>query len=149
MILVGDPCFKVLDRLEEFRLKVSINKCQFCHLQVKYVNNIATTNGIANLPEKAEVVKHWKVPTHLKAFKFFPRFCNYYRRFIANYSTIICQLSVLTKSYSPTWKDPKIQEQCRHKPNHQSLLLDSGLRTYLWYILQLPVWCQFHCQDWQ
>ncbi|CAI5686131.1 unnamed protein product [Oreochromis niloticus] len=102
--------FKVLDRLEEVGFKVSIDKCQFCRPQVKYVGHIVSTNGIATDPEKVEVVKHWKVPTHLNPLKSFLGFCSYYRRFIANYSAIIRPLSELTKGYAPTWKDPKAKK---------------------------------------
>ncbi|XP_053301840.1 uncharacterized protein LOC128460622 [Pleuronectes platessa] len=97
---------KVLDRLEEVGLKVSIDKCQFCQPRVKYVGHIVSADGIATDPDKLEVVKHWKVPTHLKPLKSFLGFCSYYRRFIANYSAIVRPLSELTKGYAPTWKDP-------------------------------------------
>lgn len=43
---------KVLDRLQEYGLKVSINKCQFCQPQVKYVSHIVSASGIATDPEK-------------------------------------------------------------------------------------------------
>lgn len=38
---------KVLERLEECGLKVSIDKCQFCQPQVKYVGHIVSESGIA------------------------------------------------------------------------------------------------------
>ncbi|XP_036947992.1 uncharacterized protein LOC119016325 [Acanthopagrus latus] len=98
---------KVLDRLEEIGLKVSIDKCQFCQPQVKYVGHIVSVDGIATDPEKVEAVKHWKAPTHLKPLKSFLGFCSYYRRFIANYSAIVRPLSELTKGYAPTWQGPK------------------------------------------
>ncbi|KAJ8333963.1 hypothetical protein SKAU_G00412820 [Synaphobranchus kaupii] len=44
--------FKVLDRLEECGLKLSIDKCQFCQPQVKYVGHIVSEAGIATDPEK-------------------------------------------------------------------------------------------------
>uniref|UniRef100_A0A672FVX5 Gypsy retrotransposon integrase-like protein 1 n=1 Tax=Salarias fasciatus TaxID=181472 RepID=A0A672FVX5_SALFA len=102
---------KVLDRLEEIGLKVSIDKCQFCQPQVKYVGHIVSANGIATDQEKVEVVKDWKVPTHLKPLKSFLGFCSYYRRFIANYSAIIRPLSELTKGYAPLWQDPKARKK--------------------------------------
>lgn len=101
---------KVLDRLEEVGLKVSIDKCQFCQPEVKYVGHIVSANGIATDPDKVEVVKHWKEPTHLKPLKSFLGFCSYYRRFIANYSAIVRPLSELTKGYAPTWQDPKTKK---------------------------------------
>ncbi len=101
---------KVLDRLEEIGLKVSIDKCQFCQPQVKYVGHIVSADGIATDPDKVEVVKHWREPTHLKPLKSFLGFCSYYRRFIANYSAIVRPLSELTKGYAPTWQDPNTRK---------------------------------------
>ncbi|KAJ8333575.1 hypothetical protein SKAU_G00415830 [Synaphobranchus kaupii] len=92
---------KVLDRLEEVGLKVSIDKCQFCQPQVKYVGHIVSEFGIATDPEKVEVVTHWKRPTDLKSLRSFLGFCGYYRRFIANYSAIVRPLTELTKGYPP------------------------------------------------
>lgn len=97
---------KVLDRLEEIGLKVSIDKCQFCQPQVKYVGHVVSANGIATDPDKVAAVKNWKEPTHLKPLRSFLGFCSYYRRFIANYSAIVRPLSELTKGYAPTWRDP-------------------------------------------
>ncbi|KAL7870676.1 hypothetical protein SRHO_G00081730 [Serrasalmus rhombeus] len=48
---------KVLDRLEEVGVKVSINKCQFCQPQVKHVGHIISAAGIATDLEKVAVVK--------------------------------------------------------------------------------------------
>ena len=62
---------KVLDRLQEVGLKVSIDKCQFCRPKVKYVGHIVSETGIATDPEKVEVVKHWKEPTDLKSLRSF------------------------------------------------------------------------------
>lgn len=92
---------KVLDRLEEVGLKVSIDKCQFCQPQVRYVGHIVSEAGIATDPEKVEAVKHWKQPTDLKSLRAFLGFCGYYRRFIANYSAVVRPLTELTKGYPP------------------------------------------------
>lgn len=53
--------FKVLVRLEEFGLKVSIDKCQFCQEKVKYVGHIVSAAGISPDPEKVEAVTRWKM----------------------------------------------------------------------------------------
>lgn len=100
---------KVLDRLEEFGLKVSIDKCQFCQSQVKYVGHIVSQAGIATDPGKVAVVRNWPEPTDLKSLRSFLGFCGYYRRFIANYSSIVRPLTELTKGYPPTQKSKKIR----------------------------------------
>lgn len=98
---------KVLDRLEEVGLKVSIDKCQFCQPRVKYVGHIVSESGVATDPDKVAVVKNWPEPTDLKSLRSFLGFCGYYRRFILNYSSIVRPLTELTKGYPPAqtkWK---------------------------------------------
>lgn len=93
--------FKVLDRLEEFGLKVSIDKCQFCQTRVKYVGHIVSEDGVATDPDKIKAVAQWAQPTNLKSLQSFLGFCGYYRRFIASYSAIVRPLTDLTRGYEP------------------------------------------------
>ncbi|KAL2081551.1 hypothetical protein ACEWY4_023404 [Coilia grayii] len=98
---------KVLDRLEEVGLKVSLDKCQFCQPKVKYVGHIVSADGIATDPSKVEAVTQWPQPTDLKSLRSFLGFCGYYRRFVANYSSIVKPLTDLTKGYPPVRKSKK------------------------------------------
>ncbi|XP_067293892.1 uncharacterized protein [Pseudorasbora parva] len=93
---------KVLDRLRECGLKVSIDKCQFCQSQVRYVGHIVSAAGVSPDPAKIEAVTSWKRPTDLKSLRSFLGFCGFYRRFIKDYSTIVRPLTELTKGYPPT-----------------------------------------------
>lgn len=102
---------KVLDRLEECGLKISLDKCQFCQSQVKYVGHIVSALGIATDPEKVSVVKNWKMPTDLRSLRSFLGFCGYYRRFIKNYSAIVRPLTELTKGYPPTRTGCKVAQE--------------------------------------
>lgn len=38
---------KVLDRLREVGLKISLDKCHFCQTKVKYVGHIVSADGVA------------------------------------------------------------------------------------------------------
>ncbi|XP_035809415.2 uncharacterized protein LOC118471094 [Amphiprion ocellaris] len=98
---------KVLDRLREVGLKISIDKCQFCQPSVKYVGHIVSAEGVATDPAKIEAVTTWPQPTDLKSLRSFLGFCGYYRRFIANYSSIVRPLTDLTKGYAPTQRGKK------------------------------------------
>lgn len=98
---------KVLDRLEEAGLKVSIDKCHFCQNRVKYVGHLVSKDGIATDPDKIEAVISWPQPSDLKSLRSFLGFCGYYRRFIANYSSIVKPLTELTKGYAPTQQGKK------------------------------------------
>jgi len=95
---------KVIDRLEEAGLKLSIYKCQFCRPEVTYVGHIVSENRIPTDPVKAEAVANWDQPTNLKSLQSSLGFCGYYRRFIMNYSIIVGPLTELCKGYPPTQK---------------------------------------------
>lgn len=90
---------KVLDRLQEAGLKISLDKCQFCQTKV---GHIVSAEGVAADPAKIEAVTTWPKPTNLKTLRSFLGFCGYYRRFIHNYSAIVRPLTDLTKGYGPT-----------------------------------------------
>lgn len=91
---------RVLDRLEECGLKISIDKCKFCEPQVKFLGLIVSASGVATDHEKVSSVTDWKKPTDLKSLRSFLGFCGYYRQFIENYSSIDRPLTELTKGYS-------------------------------------------------
>lgn len=99
---------KVLDRLEEAGLKISLDKCQFCQSKVKYIGHIVSSSGISTDPAKVEAVTSWPQPTNLKTLRSFLGFCGYYRRFIANYAAIVKPLTDLTKGYAPNRPIEKI-----------------------------------------
>lgn len=58
---------RVLDRLEEVGLKLSLEKCQFCQPRLKYVGHIVSADGVATDPEKIAAVARWPKPTDLKS----------------------------------------------------------------------------------
>ncbi|XP_028254301.1 uncharacterized protein LOC114429891 [Parambassis ranga] len=99
---------KVLDRLGEVGLKLSVDKCQICLPRVKYLGHIVSAEGVAPDPDKIEAVTAWPMPVNLKTLQSFLGFCGYYRRFIQNYSAIVRPLTDLTKGYAPTQKSKKL-----------------------------------------
>ena len=107
---------RVLDRLAEAGLKVSVDKCQFCQTQVTYLGHIVSADGVATDQSKVEAVKTWPQPTDLKSLRSFLGFCGYYRRFIANYSAIVRPLTELTKGYAPPQRTHKFAE--KHKQGY-------------------------------
>jgi hypothetical protein len=88
---------KVLERLREAGLQASISKCEFHVQRTKYLGFIITTEGVETDPEKVAIVRGWKIPTSVKGVQSFLGFCNFYRRFIRNYSKISRALHRLTK----------------------------------------------------
>lgn len=82
----GQRLLKVLDRLKEEGLKLSLDKCQFCCPSVTYLGHVVSCNGIAIDPSKIEAVKSWPQPENITALRSFRGFCGYYRWFVKDFS---------------------------------------------------------------
>lgn len=90
---------RVLDRLREYGLKLSLEKCKFFQTSVRYLGHIVSEKGVETDPEKITTIKSWPIPTNLKELRSFLGFAGYYRRFIRDYSTISKPLNDLTRGY--------------------------------------------------
>uniref|UniRef100_A0A8C4VWR2 Reverse transcriptase/retrotransposon-derived protein RNase H-like domain-containing protein n=1 Tax=Gopherus evgoodei TaxID=1825980 RepID=A0A8C4VWR2_9SAUR len=104
---------KVLDRLEAYGLKLSIDKCQFCQTSVKYVGHIVSQEGVSTDPDKIEALTTWPRPTNYRELKTFLGFSGYYRRFVKNYATIVKPLNDLTRGYQSNKNKSKTQNKRR------------------------------------
>lgn len=87
----------VLRRLLDAGLQVDITKCEFHATEVQYLGLIVSTKGIRMDPKKIATVQYWETPKCVKDVQAFLGFANFYRRFIAKFSTIASALTALTK----------------------------------------------------
>ncbi|KAK7938973.1 hypothetical protein WMY93_002299 [Mugilogobius chulae] len=95
---------RVLNRLREFGLKLSLEKCKFFQTSVRYLGHVVSEEGVETDPDKIVALKSWPVPRTLKELKSFLGFAGYYRRFIRGYATIAKPLNHLTRGYVPKRK---------------------------------------------
>lgn len=84
----------VLAKFRQANLKLSPSKCQFLQQEVKYLGHVINENGVATDPEKIKKVVEWPTPTCHEQLQAFLGLCNYYRRFIQDYSKVT----------NPLWK---------------------------------------------
>jgi hypothetical protein len=88
---------KVLQRLREAGLFAKISKCEFFVTETKFLGLIVGRDGFKMDPEKVKTILEWKTPRSATDVLRFNGFCNFYRRFIRNYSKIVTPLINLTK----------------------------------------------------
>ena len=98
---------RVLTRLKEYGLKLSLEKCKFFQTSVKYLGHVVSQHGVETDPEKVKALKTWPRPQTLKELRSFLGFSGYYRRFIKDYSSIVKPLTDLTSGYPPMQKNAK------------------------------------------
>jgi hypothetical protein len=74
-------------------------------------------------PTRVEAIKNWPVPTSVREIQVFLGFCNFYRRFIYNYSSIVRSLTDLTKGSKNGKKPGRITLDNKATKSFNNLLL--------------------------
>ena len=78
---------RVLRRLLEHHLYVRPSKCYFVVTKIDALGFIVSEKGLEMNEEKVKAVREWPLPTTKKQLHSFVQFCNFYRRFIRNFSS--------------------------------------------------------------
>jgi hypothetical protein len=87
----------VLERLREFHLYAKLEKCEFHKSSIEFLGYIVSATGLAMAPDKIQCILDWKAPSTITGIQSFLGFCNFYRKFIQNYSALAKPLTDLTK----------------------------------------------------
>jgi len=84
-------------RLREANLKLKPSKCCMLQKRVTFLGYTISQAGVGTDPEKIAAVKDWPIPQNLRQCRAFIGLCQYYRRFVPNFSGIAAPLHALTK----------------------------------------------------
>jgi hypothetical protein len=95
---------EILQLLRENNLYANAKKCTLFTHEVKYLGHIINKDGISVDPSKTSKVAEWPIPQTVKELQAFLGLCNYFRRFIQNYSEIARPLTNLTSKNA--WHQP-------------------------------------------
>ena len=97
---------KVLAKLRAAGLYVDIEKYKFHVQETTFLGIIVSTEGLKMDPRKVKTIIDWATPATLKQVQSFIGFCNFYRRFIRNFSRIIKPLHKLVqKDFKFDWNE--------------------------------------------
>src|SRR5438876_10729119 len=88
---------EVLQRLRQYNLYAKLSKCQFSITQTNFLGYILRPDGVAMELSRVKTIEEWPEPRNYRDIQVFLRFANFYRRFIANFSTIASLLSDMLK----------------------------------------------------
>ena len=92
---------QVLQRLQEAGLQADIDKCEFHIQETKFLGLIVSTEGIRIDLHKVSTILDWARSTSFRYVRSSLGFCNFYRRFIRDFSKLGKSFTGLTKKDIP------------------------------------------------
>ena len=100
---------QVFDRLRNFGLKLSPEKCSFFCKSVPYLGHIVSEDGIACDPSKVEAIRDWPRPSNMRQLSSYLGYCGYYRKYVISYGRISAPLTTLLKGYTRAGPDKRLR----------------------------------------
>lgn len=87
----------VFDRLAKAGLVVSLDKCNFCKPELRYLGYLVDAQGLRPDPEKVEAIVNIPPPKNINEVRRFVGTASWYRRFVPNFSSLLAPILNLTK----------------------------------------------------
>jgi hypothetical protein len=78
----------IVDRLSTADLYGNIKKCSFFQEEIEFLGFLVGRKGVRMDPDRIRTIREWPIPTTYRDIQVFLGFCNFYRRFIRDYSRI-------------------------------------------------------------
>ncbi len=79
----------ILNRLQEADLQINIDKCKFHVQKIIFLELLISIEELKINSRKMQAIVDWSTFNNLTQMQFFIDFCNFYRRFIKNFSKIV------------------------------------------------------------
>ena len=78
----------IINAIYQSCMRLKPSKCQFYQTETEYLGFILIRNGIKVDSITKKAIRTWATPTRKKEIQSFLGFCNFYRRFIEEFSQI-------------------------------------------------------------
>ncbi len=87
----------ILNKLQESDLQINIDKCKFHVQKIIFLELLMSIKKLKMNSWKIQAVVDWSTLNNLTQMQFFIDFCNFYQRFIKNFSKIVHSMIQLTQ----------------------------------------------------
>ena len=112
-LIEGTMYFK---RIDNFGYEVSVDKCEFCMLKLKYLVQIIDAKGQGSDPQRSSAIRNMLTPTNIAELQAFLGLANYYQVYRNNMHELRVPLNELLKKKEKKWNwTEKCQEAFQRK----------------------------------
>jgi len=95
-----------LNKLQEADLQININKCKFHVQKIIFLEFLMSIKKLKMNSRKMQAVVDWSTFNNLTQMQFFIDFCNFYQRFIKNFSKIVhSMIQLIQKKIIFEWNE--------------------------------------------
>ncbi|KAG5898724.1 hypothetical protein JTB14_020918 [Gonioctena quinquepunctata] len=91
---------EVFHRLREANITVSVEECQFCKPEMRYLGYVVDRNGLHVDPDKVKAMLELPRPTNISEVRRVVGTFSWYRRFIQDFSSVIAPITGLLRKGS-------------------------------------------------
>lgn len=98
----------VFEKLDEFGLKINIDKCVFAKSKLIFIGHGITTDGIAPLIDQIQAIREFNRPEDVKSLRRFLGIINFYRRMIPHDAQLLCPLNQMLQKDNFVWNNERI-----------------------------------------
>lgn len=96
----------ILQRLQDYGLRVHKDKCKFFQLSVEYLGYVIDAQGLHTAPSKIRAIVNAPPPENVSQLRSFLGLLNYYGRFVPNLSSLLKPLhDLLCQGIMWKWSD--------------------------------------------
>jgi hypothetical protein len=110
----------VIERLRRAELYANPKKCEFFRPEVEFLGFLVNKQGIRMDPKRVKSISEWPRPQTYRDIQVFLGFCNFYRRFIYNFSGIARPLHNLLRGLKGGKKPGRIQDSEWRGPQQEA-----------------------------
>jgi RNase H-like domain found in reverse transcriptase len=116
----------VLNTLRDHRLYAKLRKCELFTSSLLYLGHHISASGIGVEEKKISAIRNWVRRRTLVNLQSFLGLCNYYRKFVMNFSQMAAPLTDLTRRDTPyTWGE---NQECAFTQLKEALMSAPILR---------------------
>lgn len=88
---------KVFQRLQEHKLFVKKEKCEFAQIEIKFLGHKVNQGQVRMDEKKVQAILEWPAPRNMAKLQSFLGLMNYYRKFVKGYSKRVSPLTNLLR----------------------------------------------------